>query len=300
MAIRKRGNRPLILSCLVILLAGLIFSCMALAEQQPYNGDIKMKRSELAQKKMQEPFEGQSLSLEGTDPDLTAIRDSLLYGEIALRGTLNDKIRELITLAVLTANQTPDGIKSHVKAALHAGATPVEIKETLYQCAPYIGFPKTETALRLVNEVFAEKNIPLPLKSQSTVTEKSRYTDGLKVQKSIFGEAIDAMHRNTPENQKPIVQNYLSAFCFGDIYTRTGLDIKTRELLTFAIISTLGGCENQVKAHVQGNINVGNSKKNLIDVLAQCLPYIGFPRTLNALACVNAVIPENNQEKYPK
>ena len=86
-------------------------------------------------------------------------------------------------------------------------------------------------------------------------------------------------------------------FCFGDVYTRKGLDLKNRELLTFSILSALGGCENQVKAHVQGNINVGNSKRNLIDALAQSLPYIGFPRTLNALACVNAVVPEEGQAK---
>jgi len=54
----------------------------------------------------------------------------------------------------------------------------------------------------------------------------------------------------------------------------------------------LGGCESQVKSHVQGNVNVGNTKENLIDALTCCLPYIGFPRTLNALGCVNAVIPE--------
>ena len=128
------------------------------------------------------------------------------------------------------------------------------------------------------------------------MSEGTRYAEGLKVQKVIFGEAIDRMHESTPANQKAIVQNYLTAFCFGDVYTRKGLDLPTRELLTFSILSALGGCESQVKAHVQGNANVGNSKENLIDALAQSLPYIGFPRTLNALACVNAVLPEQKTD----
>ena len=85
---------------------------------------------------------------------------------------------------------------------------------------------------------------------------------------------------------------HLSAFCFGDIYTRRGLDIKSRELLTFCIISALGGCEPQVKSHVQGNAAVGNEKQMLVDALETCLPLMGFPRTLNALACVNAVMPD--------
>lgn len=236
-------------------------------------------------------------SLASTDPDFAAMRDRLIYGEIAERGALSDTQRALVTLVVLTSGQMLEDLKTHVDAALRVGATPVEIKEAMYQCAPYIGFPKTAAALKLVNEVFAARKIPLPVESQSTVTEASRYADGLKIQKTIFGDVIDKMHQTAPAKQLPIVQNYLSAFCFGDVYTRKGLDLKTRELLTFSIISALGGCDSQVRSHVQGNVAVGNSKDTLIDALAQSLPYIGFPRTLNALACVNAVIPENEQPK---
>lgn len=252
-----------------------------------------MDRIQSAEKNKRTFFGDARFPLEQTDPDLTAIRDRLVYGEIVEHGTLNNRQRVLITLAVLTAGQTLEDIKPHTEAALRVGVSPVEIKETLYQCAPYIGFPKTENAVCLVNEVFTEKGIDLPVKSQATVTEDSRFKDGVAVQKAIFGDAIDKMHASVPANQKDIMVNYLSAFCFGDIYTRNELDLKTRELLTFSIISALGGCEAQVKAHVQGNANMGNSKQNLIDALAQMLPYIGFPRTLNALGCVNAVMQES-------
>lgn len=249
-------------------------------------------RPVLAQKNMNKLFGSVQDPLAKTDPDLATIRDRFLYGEIAEQGSLNDKQRELITLVVLTASQSTNDIKNHTEAALRIGLSPVEIKEALYQCAPYIGFPKVEAALRQVNGVFTEKGIPLPVESQATVTEESRFADGLAVQKSTFGDAIDKMHAAAPAGQKEIIINYLSAFCFGDIFTRKGLDAKTRELLIFSAISALGGCESQVKSHVQGNINVGNSKQNLVDALAQSLPYIGFPRTLNALACVNDVVPE--------
>jgi 4-carboxymuconolactone decarboxylase len=102
----------------------------------------------------------------------------------------------------------------------------------------------------------------------------------------IFGDMIRQRQQNTPENQKHI-QEYLSAFCFGEIYSRSGLDIKTRELLTLCILSALGGCESQLKSHVQGNLNVGNDKELMIEAITQCMPYMGFPRTLNALNCVN-------------
>jgi 4-carboxymuconolactone decarboxylase len=199
----------------------------------------------------------------------------------------------LITLVVLTTNQTLEQVGVHVRAALNIGVSPVGIKEAIYQCAPYIGFPKTLNAMYQANEVFKEKNISLPVESQKQVTEETRFDEGLKVQKSIFGDIIDQMHKNAPENQKHI-QNYLSAFCFGDIYTRSGLDLQTRELLTLCILITLGGCEGQVKAHINGNSSVGNSKETLISAITQCLPYIGFPKTLNAISCLNKVIPEKN------
>lgn len=83
----------------------------------------------------------------------------------------------------------------------------------------------------------------------------------------------------------------LSGFCFGDTYTRTSLSLKERELLTFVVIAAMGGCEPQVKAHAGGNISVGNTRKMLIDCLVIMVPYIGFPRTLNALAMVNEAAP---------
>jgi 4-carboxymuconolactone decarboxylase len=205
---------------------------------------------------------------------------------------LDDKQRELITLVVLATNQTLPQLKAHVSAALNVGLTPVEIKEAVYQCAPYIGFPKTLNAITEVNEAFKAKNIALPIESQTTVDEDNRFDKGLAVQVEIFGNFIAKMRENAPTNQKHI-QDYLSAFCFGDFYTRGGLDLKTRELLTLCIISALGGAEGQVKAHVQGNKNVGNDKETLITALTHCLPYMGFPRTLNVIACVNEIIPEN-------
>jgi 4-carboxymuconolactone decarboxylase len=73
------------------------------------------------------------------------------------------------------------------------------------------------------------------------------------------------------------------------IYTRKGLDIKTRELLTFSMILSLGGCEPQLKGHIQGNLNVGNDKEVLLSAVTQLLPYVGYPRALNAIRCINEI-----------
>jgi len=109
------------------------------------------------------------------------------------------------------------------------------------------------------------------------------------VQKQIIGsEAIEKHRASTPDDQQHI-QRYLAANCFGDNYTRTGIDVPTRELLTFSMLVSLGGCDPQVKGHVTANLNVGNNRARLIDVVTQLLPFIGYPRTLNALRAVDEV-----------
>lgn len=226
------------------------------------------------------------------DPEFAAIKERLIYGEVYAEEKLSDKLRELIILVVAATNQTMNEVKRHTAAALASSVKPEEIKEAVYHCAPYIGLGKAENAVNAVNEVLAEKGVALPGPSGQSVTEESRLPDGIAAQKSIFGEHIDAMRAAAPENQKNI-QDYLSAYCFGDFYTRKFLTIPERELLTFAILVAQGGCEPQVKAHVGGNAAVGNSKETLLAALTVCLPYIGFPRTLNALGCVNEILPEN-------
>ena len=251
-----------------------------------------MNRIEKSTEKRTQLFGEGTGGVRATVPGFQDIMSHFIFGEVFYQGNLDDKMRELITLVVLSVNQTLPQLKEHVAAALNIGLTPIEIKEAVYQCAPYIGFPKTLNALSEVNEVFTVKGIALPIESQQTTDEENRLEKGVAVQTAIFGDIITKMRTNAPANQAHI-QDYLSAFCFCDFYTRDGLSLKTRELLTLCIVSAIGGCESQVKAHVQGNKNVGNDKETMIAAITHCLPYMGFPRTLNALACINEIIPEN-------
>ena len=92
-------------------------------------------------------------------------------------------------------------------------------------------------------------------------------------------------------------QHYLSANCFGDYVARSGIDLKTRELLTFSMLVALGGADAQVRGHVSGNLNVGNDRATLLAVLTQLLPFIGYPRTLNGLAAVNEITSEKGKQQ---
>ena len=245
-----------------------------------------MKRTELAEKNNQNWYRGQSFSGINRDPEFREIARGFLCGDVTEHGTLSDVQKALIRLVALTACQTLKPLEGYTLSALDVGAAPEQIKETLYQCAPYIGLEKVQCALDEVNRAFQSAGITCPLAKQATVSEETRFEKGLAVQQEIFGaENINAMRANAPAELKHI-QDYLSAYCFGDFYTRGTLDLKMRELITFCAICCLGGCEPQVKAHAGANLNVGNTLQTLIDALTQCLPFIGFPRTLNALACL--------------
>ncbi|MHC5833066.1 MAG: carboxymuconolactone decarboxylase family protein, partial [Nostoc sp.] len=77
------------------------------------------------------------------------------------------------------------------------------------------------------NEVMSSRGIQLPLEGQSTTNPETRYDKGLAIQKAVFGETIDQMYERSPKDQLHI-QRFLSANCFGDYYTRNGVDIKIR------------------------------------------------------------------------
>lgn len=165
------------------------------------------------------------------------------------------------------------------------------VDDDAYQTIPYVGMAKGADAVAAMNRRFTARGISLPLEACGTTTPDTRFEQGLALQKSIFGEAIDRMYETSPADQIHI-QHYLSANCFGDYQTRRGLDAATRELLTFATLVSLGGCEPQVKGHILGNARVGNGKPTLLAVVTQLRPYIGYPRSLNAIACLNEVLPE--------
>jgi 4-carboxymuconolactone decarboxylase len=238
-----------------------------------------------------ELFPNHRSTLKTTDPELIEVFDNFAFDEILRYGNLDARTRVLLILASTIASQALREYQVMLGAALHVGVTPVEIKEVVYQSVPYVGMAKALDFIHATNEFLQSKGISLPLEGQATTTAQTRYEKGLDVQKQIFGEMIEHMYQDSPKDQLHI-QRYLSANCFGDYYTRHGLDLRTRELLTFAMLVSLGGADHQVKGHVLGNVNMGNDKNTLLGVVTQLLPYIGYPRTLNAVRRINEVIPE--------
>ena len=245
-----------------------------------------------AQRNHDELFPGHVSRLAVTDPELIETFDNFAFDEVLAHGSLDARTRLMVQLASMIACQALSEYRVMLGAALAVGVTPVEIKEIVYQAVPYVGISKVFDFIHATNAALTERGVDLPLPGQSTTTPETRMDKGLAVQKDIIGDAtVEKLYASSPPDEMHI-QRYLSANCFGDHYTRTGLDIPTRELLTFSLLVSLGGCDPQVKGHVAANLHVGNGRARLIDVLTQLLPFIGYPRTLNGLRAVDEVAPE--------
>ncbi|WP_373844811.1 carboxymuconolactone decarboxylase family protein [Clostridium sp.] len=121
---------------------------------------------------------------------------------------------------------------------------------------------------------------------------ESRYELGVRKLKEVDGTGGTAVVESL-KNIAPDLGKYIIEFAFGDIYTRPVLDLKQRELITLSALATLGGCETQLEVHINGSLNVGISKEEIIEVFLQCIPYIGFPKVLNAVSVAKDIFLNN-------
>ncbi|MBD5542197.1 MAG: 4-carboxymuconolactone decarboxylase [Lachnospiraceae bacterium] len=248
-----------------------------------------MNRIEKCEQVFKALFKGEPSTMEdGNDPELMIILQRFIFGEVFETGMLDKKTRELLTVVCLTAMQTLPQLKAHTQGALNAGNSPLEIREAVYQCAPFIGFPRTLNAVSVIDEVFLANGISLPLPAQGTAEEDRRYEKGLAIQSPLYGNEIREKYADLPDGMGEALPRFLTEVCFGDFYTRGILSVQERELLMLAVLAALGA-DTQIKAHVIGNLKAGNKKEDLYAAMIQCLPYIGFPAAFNAINMIKSI-----------
>lgn len=199
---------------------------------------------------------------------------------------LESATRYLAILATLIGCGGTDAFGEMLPKALEGGVSPIMVKECVYQATDYLGYGRVLPFLKATNAVFEQIGIELPLPSQATTTMDNRLEKGIAAQVAIFGEGMNEAWK------KSHINRWLAENCFGDYYTRNGLDLKQREMITFCFLMAQGGCEPQLIAHAKGNFNLGNDKDFLIRVVSQCLPYIGYPRSLNAITYISKAAEE--------
>lgn len=218
-----------------------------------------------------------------TDFEFMKIMEHFVFEEVVNEPgqELPEDTRYLAILAALLGCQGLDVYREILPRALDGGLTPIMVKEVVYQAVDYLGIGRVMPFLTVTNDILTARGVKLPLPIQATTTMENRLEKGVEAQAEIFGEHMKEAWKAGHINR------WLAANCFGDYYTRHGLDLKQRGLITFCFLMAQGGCEPQLTAHAKGNMNLGNDKDFLVRVVSQCLPYIGYPRNLNAISCVN-------------
>ena len=226
---------------------------------------------------------GRPMELQKTDPEFMERLRHFAFDEVVKEENqqLDAPTRYLAILAALIGCGGVDAYREMLPAALENGVTPVMVKETVYQATDYLGYGRMLPFLNATNEIFAQMEIALPLPGQATTTMNDRLEKGAEAQAKIFGEHMKEAWKRGHINR------WLAANCFGDFYTRTGLDLPQREMITFCFLMAQGGCEPQLIVHAKGKMNLGNDKDFLVRLVSQCLPYIGYPRSLNAVSVLD-------------
>ena len=263
-----------------------------------------MDRIEVCKQNYHTLFGGEALTGQGSDPEMMDMLQKFIFGEVFQTGELTLKQREMITCITLATMQTLPQLKAHAGAALNVGVTPVELREVMYLTAPFIGFPKMLNAVATVNEVFKERGIHLPLEKQGTVTDANRHEAGKAIQDRLYPGGISSVMEGMPGDMGKDVERFLTDYFFGEIYSRGALDLKTRELLGYCVLTTLEA-ESQLQSHFHGNIKAGNTPETVTAAVIQCLPYIGFPAAIKALRIIKQEVAkpipaENNLVRLSK
>ena len=236
-------------------------------------------------------FPGHVSTLAVTDPELIEVFDNFAFDEVRRGSRLDERTRLLAQLASMIAIGAVSEFRVMLGAALTVGVSPVEAKEVVYHAVPYVGMARVFDFLHSANEVLTARGVDLPLEGHASTTPATRLAHGRAVQEQVIGgAAVAEMYAAAPADEQAL-QRLLSANAFGDHVARGGLDLATRELLTFSMLASLGGCEPQIRGHVAANLRVGNDRACLLDTITQLLPFIGYPRTLNALRVLDEAAP---------
>lgn len=240
------------------------------------------------EKRIQKLFAGVSSTLSKTDPEFVELLANFSQDEVRKANILTEKEQMLCILSALLGCQGMGEFQNMLHAALNTGIAPIAIKEVIYQATAYLGIGRTYDFLIAANQIMEQHGIKLPLAPQATTNEKTRFEDGLTKQVELFGSDMAKRQTDGPVLRRNI-NHWLADNCFGDYYTRNGLNNQERELITFCFILAQGGCEKQLRGHTEGNFGVGNDKEKLYSVVEQCMPYIGYPRSLNAMNIIDEV-----------
>lgn len=234
-------------------------------------------------------------ALRDVAPDLANLAISFAYGQVYSRQGLTLLQRQTATVAMLAAmGGLEPQLKFHMRAALNIGSSVAQLVEVMTHLVVYAGFPAALNGVAALRAIVQPSELSETVPSTPNSEREERYAAGLAALEAIDGSAgekvISSLAAIAPDLGRFIIE-----FAFGDIYTRQGIDLHTRELVTVAALAAMGNARPQLKVHTHGFLNVGGTKEQLVELAIHTAPYAGFPRAINAALAIQEALAERRE-----
>lgn len=224
--------------------------------------------------------------LQDIAPEMADFIVEFAYGDVYSRPGLDVASRQMATVAALTAlGYAAPQLEFHIGAALNAGVTPREVIEVIYVTTVYAGFPAGLNAINVARKVFSERGVPVADAPEAAGSRRERGLAALAHTSGGSGQAVlDSLADVAPE-----MGEFILDFSYGDVFSRTGISDKYREIAAIAATTAAGTMLPQLKVHIAAGLNVGLKPKEVVEVIDQMAVYAGFPAALNGLGAAREV-----------
>jgi len=223
-------------------------------------------------------------------PDMYRITTESLYGSIWSRPGLELKYRVMATLTVTAIQLTTSQVRAQVRNALNAGITPEEIIEVCMMVAFYGGIPAAYNALALTGEVFEERglHVRLPETFDPSIAPDTLYERGVAKHQELMPDVF-GFHTTAPTQVEHELDVLMQEYLWGAIWTRPGLDIKSRIVCALAARVVQGQYDLSTRRMIEGALRFGFTQTEIMEIGMQLAFYIGLPPARAFMHVANTV-----------
>jgi 4-carboxymuconolactone decarboxylase len=209
-------------------------------------------------------------------PDMYRISTESLYGSIWNRPGLDIKHRAMATLTVAAIQIVIPQVRAQVRNALSVGVTPEEIIEILMMAAFYGGIPAAYNALAVTKEVFEERglNVTLPETFDASITPDTLYKRGVAKHQELMPDVF-GYHPTEPTPEENELDVLMQEYLWGAIWTRPGLDTKSRLVCALAVMLVVGQYDVFTRRMIEGALRYGLTRTEIMEIGMQLAFYVG-------------------------
>ncbi|MGQ4807283.1 hypothetical protein NKDENANG_00627 [Candidatus Entotheonellaceae bacterium PAL068K] len=247
-------------------------------------------------------FRGSVPSAYELAPDMYRITTESLYGSIWSRPGLDIKYRAMATLTAAAVQFATPQVRAHVRTALNVGMTPEEIIEIFMMVAFYGGIPASYNAMAVAKEVFEERAIEVTLDAHfdPSIAPEALYEQGIARHKNLMPDVF-GYHPTEPSPEEHELDVLMQEYLWGAIWTRPGLDMKSRIVCALAVMMVGGHYDLYTRRMIEGALRHGLSRTEIMEIAMHLAFYVGVLPARAFMHIANSVFrsPEFSQPDGP-